>query len=64
MNLVRGDEVPQIITPKMRQQASEFLMPSAKRLLQHNRPQADIWNWRSGTLLLWRAVPIFIRTAI
>jgi hypothetical protein len=37
MNLAQGDEVPQIITRRTRQRASEFLTPPAKRLLQHNR---------------------------
>jgi putative ABC transport system substrate-binding protein len=33
MNLARGDEVPQIITRRTRQQPSEFLTSPAKRLL-------------------------------
>jgi hypothetical protein len=42
INLARRDEVPQIITRKMRQQALEFLTPSAKRLLQQYRPNSDL----------------------
>src|SRR6476646_6880912 len=42
MNLAWGDEVPQIITPKTHQQSSEFLTPSAKRLLQQYLPTADV----------------------
>src|SRR4249919_1542742 len=41
MNLAQGDEVPQIITRRTRQRRSEFLTPLAKRLLQHNPPEAD-----------------------
>src|SRR4029077_18765210 len=36
-NLARGDEVPQIFTRKPRLRPSEFLTPSAKRLLQQYR---------------------------
>src|SRR5512143_216811 len=35
MSLSRGDEVPQVSTRKLRLRPSEFLTPSAKRLLQH-----------------------------
>jgi hypothetical protein len=42
MNLAQGDEVPQIITRRTRQRPSEFLTPPAKRLLQHNRHEADL----------------------
>src|ERR1700747_2479590 len=41
MSLACGDEVPQISTRKSRLRPSEFLTPSAKRLLQHYRPQAN-----------------------
>src|ERR1700685_374986 len=34
-NLAQGDEVPQISTRKPHLRPSEFLTPSAKRLLQH-----------------------------
>jgi hypothetical protein len=40
--LACGDEAPQIITPITRQQSSEYLTPSAKRLLQHNRSFPDL----------------------
>ena len=42
MNLAQGDEVPQIITRITRQRPAESLTTCAKRLLQHNRPKADI----------------------
>jgi catechol 2,3-dioxygenase-like lactoylglutathione lyase family enzyme len=42
MSLACGDEVPQISTRKSRLRPSEFLTPSAKRLLQHYLPLADI----------------------
>src|ERR1700723_2569295 len=35
MSFVRGGEIPQISTRKPRLRPSEFLTPSAKRLLQH-----------------------------
>jgi hypothetical protein len=37
MSLARGDEALQISTRKSRLRPSEFLTPSAKRLLQHNQ---------------------------
>ena len=37
MSLTRGDEVPHVLTRKSRLQPAEFLITSAKRLLQHNR---------------------------
>jgi hypothetical protein len=40
MSLTRGDEVPHVLTRKSRLQPAEFLITSAKRLLQHNRPKA------------------------
>jgi hypothetical protein len=42
MSLARGDEVPQIITPTTYQQSSEFLTPSAKRLLQQYLPISEV----------------------
>jgi hypothetical protein len=42
VSLSSGDEVPHIFTRKSRLQPGEFLITSAKRLLQHNRPKADI----------------------
>src|SRR5438876_12411371 len=36
-----GNEVPHIFTRKSRLQPGEFLVTSAKRLLQHNLPGAD-----------------------
>src|SRR5712691_6979212 len=42
VSLTCGDEVPHIFTRKPRLQPAEFLNPSAKRLLQHNLPEADI----------------------
>jgi len=38
MSLTRGDEVPHVLTRKSRLQPAEFLIISAKRLLQHYRP--------------------------
>src|ERR671934_174258 len=46
MSLSVGDEVPHIFTRKSRLQLGEFLITSAKRLLQHNLPQADIRGGR------------------
>src|SRR6266540_3832860 len=42
VSLSSGDEVPHIFTRKSRLQPGEFLITSAKRLLQQNRPQAVI----------------------
>jgi hypothetical protein len=42
MSLSSGDEVPHIFTRMSRLKPGEFLITSAKRLLQHNRSQADI----------------------
>ena len=42
VSFTRGDEVPHIFTRKPRLQPAEFLITSAKRLLQHNLPGADI----------------------
>ena len=39
VSLTYGDEVPHISTRKPHLQPAEFLNPSAKRLLQHNRPK-------------------------
>src|ERR1700683_14745 len=41
-SLTSGDEAPHILTRKSRLQPLEFLIISAKRLLQHNRPQSDM----------------------
>jgi hypothetical protein len=38
VSLTLGDEAPHILTRKTRLQPLEFLIISAKRLLQHNRP--------------------------
>ena len=42
VSLTLGDEGPHTLTRKSRLQPLEFLIISAKRLLQHNRPSADI----------------------
>jgi hypothetical protein len=42
VSLSSGDEVPHIFTRRSRLKPGEFLITSAKRLLQHNRPQAVI----------------------
>jgi hypothetical protein len=42
VSLSSGDEVPHIFTRKSRLQPGEFLITSAKRLLQHNRHRADL----------------------
>jgi len=39
VSLTSGDEVPHIFTRKPRLQPAEFLIISAKRVLQHNRPR-------------------------
>ena len=40
MSLTRGDEAPHVLTRKSRLQPAEFLITSAKRLLQHNHPDS------------------------
>ena len=42
VSLAWGDEVPYLLTRKSRLQAAEFLITSAKRLLQHYRGKADL----------------------
>jgi hypothetical protein len=42
VSLSAGDEVPHIFTRKSRLQPGEFLITSAKRLLQQYRHKADI----------------------
>src|SRR5215471_2557995 len=42
VSLASGDEVPHIFTRKSRLQRGEFLISSAKRLLQHYLPIADV----------------------
>ena len=49
MSLSSHDEVPHIFTRKSHLQPGEFLVTSAKRLLQQNRPTAALSN-RSKTL--------------
>src|SRR6516162_9856695 len=41
VSLSSGDEVPHIFTRKSRLQPGEFLISSAKRLLQRNLPEGD-----------------------
>jgi hypothetical protein len=41
VSLSVGDEVPHIFTRKSRLQPGEFLITSAKRLLQHNPSDSD-----------------------
>src|SRR4249920_1895236 len=41
VSFARGDEVPHIFTRKSRLHPAEFLITSAKRLLQHNLPGPD-----------------------
>jgi hypothetical protein len=41
VSLSPGDEVPHIFTRKSRLRPGEFLITSAKRLLQQNLPTAD-----------------------
>ena len=41
VSLTRGDEVPHIFTRKPRLKPAEFLVTTAKRLLQHNPLKAD-----------------------
>src|SRR5262245_46120809 len=42
MSLTRGDEVPHALTRKSRLQPAEFLITSARRLLQQNLAEADV----------------------
>jgi hypothetical protein len=42
VSLSSGDEVPHIFTRKSRLQPGEFLITSAKRLLQQYRREADM----------------------
>jgi hypothetical protein len=42
VNSLSGDEVPHIFTGKSHLQPGEFLITSAKRLLQQYLPRADI----------------------
>jgi hypothetical protein len=42
VSLSSGDEVPHIFTRKSRLRPKEFLIASAKRLLQQNLPIGDI----------------------
>ena len=44
MSLSSGDEVPRIFTRKSRLQPGEFLITSAKRLLQHNLSEATVYR--------------------
>src|SRR5258708_9214133 len=48
VNSSSGDEVPNIFTRKSRLQRGEFLITSAKRLLQQYLPLADIANTLRG----------------
>jgi hypothetical protein len=49
VSLSSGDEVPHIFTRKSRLQPGEFLITSAKRLLQQNLPKTVIALARSTT---------------
>jgi hypothetical protein len=49
VSLSSGDEVPHIFTRKSRLQPGEFLITSAKRLLQHNRHIAT----NGGAAIFW-----------
>src|SRR4029077_7688015 len=53
VSLSVGDDVPHIFTRRSRLKPGEFLITSAKRLLQHNRPKTDSrpspLSSRSGT---------------
>jgi hypothetical protein len=42
MSLTQGDEVPHVLTRKSCLQPAEFLITSAKRLLQQNRHVCDM----------------------
>ncbi len=44
MSLSSGDEVPHTFTRKSRLKPEEFLITSAKALLQQNLPQADFMH--------------------
>src|SRR2546425_9339069 len=52
VSLSSGDEVPHIFTRKSRLQPGEFLVTSAKRLLQQYLPEAAVNN-RSKTVALF-----------
>ena len=74
MSLARGDEVPQIFTRKPRLRPPEVLTLSGKRLLQHNRPVADLSRKRriegtisplGGTVLFdWRSEGLICEVAL
>src|ERR1019366_9175498 len=49
------DEVPHIFIPKSHLEPREFLISSAKRLLQHNRHIADIRGTATFCLLLGKS---------
>jgi hypothetical protein len=44
VSLTLGDEVPHVCTRKPRLRPLEFLLIGAKRLLQHNRPEAEVFG--------------------
>ena len=44
VSLARDDEVPRVLIRKSRLKPGEFLITSAKRLLQHNLPTAEVSN--------------------
>src|SRR4051812_33692051 len=46
-----GDEVPHMFTRKPRLQPGKSLVSGAKRLLQHNRPVADIASGRPSAIV-------------
>jgi hypothetical protein len=49
MSLTQGDEVPHVLTRKSRQQPEEFLITSAKRLLQQNLPKSGREQLQHGS---------------
>jgi len=63
VNSSSDDEVPHIFTRKSRLQAGEFLITSSKRLLQHNRHQADLAAWLPDVRFQWQEQKSYARRA-
>src|SRR5262249_7608147 len=58
VSLSSGDEVPRIFTRKSRLQPGEFLITSAKRLLQHNRHFSDLGRCPTCVSAKWAKADI------
>jgi hypothetical protein len=64
VSLSSGDEVPHIFTRRSRLQPGEFLITSAKRLLQQYRPKADKPPVVHFVIILHELVPKPVRVAV